>query len=40
MTQTRPPSPDFSDLLRMALGGLLPPAAPVEALLDRLEGRR
>ena len=35
-----PPSPDIGDLLRQALAGFLPPAAPVEALMDRLEGRR
>ena len=39
MNQT-PPSPDIGDLLRQALAGFLPPAAPVEALMDRLEGRR
>lgn len=39
MRQT-PPAPEMADLLRQALAGFLPPHAPVEALLDRLEGRR
>ncbi|MEY4983677.1 MAG: hypothetical protein RIR62_1943 [Pseudomonadota bacterium] len=39
MTPT-PPLPEIGALLRQALAGLIPPAAPVEALIDRLEGRR